>query len=157
MGGTPSSPPPPTCDTSCSAGSYGCSCSPCPVGYYCSDGINSVACAVGTYQPSTSQTSCLSSPAGSYVNSTGMSYYYSASPGYYCPNTTLSAQTPCPSGYYSSASGASICSACPYGHYSLAAAAGTSACSICPSGMTSHRRRTHIQFIIQPSLPTLSL
>ena len=99
----------------CAPGTYGPSCTPCPTGSFCTNGVIN-SCTAGTYQPNTGQTSCLTCPTGSSCAADGAQ---ASTPG-------LTSFT-CAAGYQ--VSGTS-CAVCPSGQTSTAG--GT--CSICPAG-----------------------
>ncbi|CAG9314260.1 unnamed protein product [Blepharisma stoltei] len=72
-------------------------------GYYAPSGsVAQIACAAGTYNPSTAASSCIS-----------------CDPGNYCPTTTLTSVTPCEEGKYC-LQGSFIGKFCPPGTYRLA-------------------------------------
>ena len=115
--------PPPYCSNLCT--SFFSRCSYCPVGsidyFSCAVGSFSAAmapacsaCAAGTFQTSSAQSSCSSCPAG-----------------YYCPVSGSSAALSCSAGTFST-NGATVCSACSVGQYQANAA--QSACVSCDEG-----------------------
>ncbi|MEO2115397.1 MAG: hypothetical protein ABGX21_03685, partial [Candidatus Poseidoniia archaeon] len=90
--------------------------------YHAPTGISQTACAAGTYQPDTGQTSCDDASAGNYVAltgqttqtecatgtyqaSTGQSACTDASAGYYVDSTAQTAQTACAAGTYQASTG----------------------------------------------------
>lgn len=118
---------------------------PCPTGYWCPDGINTNACPMGTFSPSTnaiSNTVCQPCTQGYYCPTTGMSLpALLCSVGYYCPEGSATqyggalasptTQNACPTNYYCP-QGAWRPILCPVGYYQDQTAQGF--CNICPSG-----------------------
>ncbi|GMH73197.1 hypothetical protein TL16_g06118 [Triparma laevis f. inornata] len=84
-------------------------CSACPAGYDCSGGETVIcdpgkysngdtagcvptdhnSCLPGSYQPSTSQSSCLACPPGKYQNHEGQDACINCPPGFFCPERTV--------------------------------------------------------------------
>jgi len=109
-------------------------------------------CSVGTYQPSTGQSSCIDASAGYYVDttasttqtacptgtynsnnaSTSSSDCTDASAGYHVPNAGSATQTPCPTGTYQPSTGQSSCIDSSAGYY--VGSTGSSSQTPCPVG-----------------------
>ena len=107
-------------------------CRACPAGYVGNgSGAECTACAGGTYQNQTGQSSCITCTAGTY--SSGKTMACQTCPAGTYSGTKASSCTTCTAGTYSGA-GASSCSTCPAGKYS---GAGASSCSTCPAGTYS--------------------
>ena len=123
---------------------YSSGCVICPVGSYCPNGVNSVACPSGYYTTSTGQLYCTKTAAGTTFSSSSTSPISISSPGSYalpgvssstsclegdyCPLTTLNAEFKCWLGSYSSALGQKSCTTCPKGSSCTSISAGSSTC-----------------------------
>ena len=117
-------------------------CNPCPAGSYCKGGVQN-QCAAGSYQPSSSQTACLSCISGSYcvsgsinptpcpdgftsaLSSQTASSCFSCTAGFYCKSGV---QTTCAAGTFSSG-GLSVCTSCTPGSFCLAGVSTPTACA----------------------------
>jgi hypothetical protein len=102
------------CPTSCSAGGYpsSCSCVACSTGSYCSNGINNVTCATGTFASATASTVCTNCASGTFTSVTGQSVCTSCGTGTYGSTTGLTVCTRCGTGTYASALGLTVCTNC---------------------------------------------
>ena len=90
------------------------------------------ACATGTYQPSTGQSSCFDADAGYYVDTTGSTTQTACAAGTYKQETGNATCSMCPRNTNSSglaATSANTCQPCGPG---LMSAAGAAQCDICP-------------------------
>ncbi|GMH90277.1 hypothetical protein TrST_g7328 [Triparma strigata] len=67
----------------------GSSCGPCEKGHGCPGGTDQIACRPGSYQPDTSQASCLACPAGKYQQNSGEDACVDCPAGYFCPERTV--------------------------------------------------------------------
>jgi len=111
-------------------------CNECPAGSSCAGGdAAAVACAAGSYQPNTKQTSCINAPVGNYVAGTGATSYTACSAGTYQPQSGQTSCVECPAGSYCGTAGLSAVSGqCAVGSYAWA---GAVSCMSCPStGLT---------------------
>ncbi|MBR2412547.1 MAG: hypothetical protein IKB10_02685 [Alphaproteobacteria bacterium] len=108
-------------------------CTTCPAGSTCAgDTADKVACAAGTYQPNTGQTSCIDAPVGNYVSATGATKYTACSVGQYQPTAGQSSCLPCPAGSYCATTGLSAATGkCNIGTYSTGGETSAS-CTSCP-------------------------
>lgn len=121
----------------------------CTVGHYCPTGsFESVPCYYGTYQPSTTTSTCISCPEGKYCER-GTDTGIDCPIGYYCPTgTRIDTEYPCVLGTYSDEVGLSECLECPAGYECVTGSqesgticpefhycpAGTGRAYICPGG-----------------------
>ena len=115
----------------------------CPLGYYCEDKINKVACPAGTYGKKTGGQSqadaCEPCPPGFYCEAGTPGYpKYSVRcpPGHYCPISTQTAsEHPCPDGTYNTdirSESVGSCKDCRPGYYCTGGDA--TGDSLCPAG-----------------------
>ena len=115
----------------------------CPLGYYCEDKINKVACPSGKYGKKTGGISeadaCEACPAGYYCEAgTPGSPKHSVKcpPGHFCPASTKTAsEHPCPDGTYNTEIGIESepqCKDCLPGYYCVGGDA--TGDSLCPAG-----------------------
>ena len=109
--------------TVCPTGKYAnanhTACVDCPAGKKCNNGL-AEDCAVGTYQPSTGQSSCLACPVGTYQTAKGQTS---------CTN--------CNAGTYNNLTGQSAASACKTCGTGTWSGAGSETCTNCPKGTAS--------------------
>ena len=115
----------------------------CPLGYYCKDKINKVACPSGTYGKETGGKDeaavCERCPSGYYCEAGTPGYpKYSVRcpPGHFCPiGTKTASEHPCPDGYYNTEIGTgnkAQCKECLPGYYCVGGDA--TGDSLCPAG-----------------------
>ncbi|KAK3591334.1 hypothetical protein CHS0354_028441 [Potamilus streckersoni] len=110
----------------------------CNSGFFRNTNSNCQACPVGTYQPTTEQTSCISCPSGTTTNqvaSTSQTQCVAVCSTGFFINTLGNCQT-CPIGTYQPSSGQSSCISCPTGTITLQTGSiSSSQCvAICNSG-----------------------
>ncbi len=126
------------CPFTCIAGTYGNAtgqatasgaCASCPMGSYCTGGVNVTACSAGRYSSDTnlsSAASCTQCAAGTFGNTTGQTTAVAA-----CPSS-------CPAGRFGNITGqitaSGACFSCPAGNYCTGGANITS----CPAGTYSN-------------------
>ena len=75
------------------------------------------ACATGTYQPSTGQSSCIDASAGYYVPSTGSATQTACAAGTYQPSTGQESCIDASAGYYVASTGSTSQATCAAGTY----------------------------------------
>ncbi|MCB9163610.1 MAG: T9SS type A sorting domain-containing protein [Flavobacteriales bacterium] len=128
-------------------------CTICPPGSYCPDGINAIPCpagryqdqegqiacidcAAGTFNPSVGAISCGSCPAGSFSATTGSVACEDCAAGFYNPSVGATSCLACDAGTFSAVTGSISCTACPEGTFS--STTGSSSCTACPPGFASN-------------------
>ncbi|NOT38309.1 MAG: HYR domain-containing protein [Saprospiraceae bacterium] len=89
------------------------SCSPCPAGSYCPNGISPILCPPGNYSEVEGSISCLSCPAGTSN-----------------PNSGAVSCDSCDINSYTSTTGSVFCDQCPEGFYTVSV--GSTSCLECP-------------------------
>jgi len=85
--------------------------------YHAHNATTQTACAAGTYQPDTGQTSCDDADAGYYVATTGSTTQTACAAGTYQPSTGQSSCTDASAGYYVPSTGSTTQTACAAGTY----------------------------------------
>jgi len=120
----------------CLAGTWwnGTVCVNASAGHYVpSNGATSeTACAAGTYQPSTGQTSCISAPAGSFASGTGNTSATLCAAGSFTSTTGQASCTLAPAGSFASGTGNTTSTLCAAG--SFTSTTGQSSCTAAPAG-----------------------
>ena len=114
-------------------------CTPCPAGNFSASPTGSCdACAAGTYQPLTGQTSCTDCAAGNFSSSTGSESCDVCAAGTYQDQVGQSSCTDCAPGEYQDEAGQTTCKDCAAGKYQpLTGQTSLSSCIDCPAGSIS--------------------
>jgi hypothetical protein len=134
-------PPPAPPGTDCPVGTFSATgdapCTPAPPGTFVNTvgATSATQCALGTFQPSAAQVSCLLSPLGFFVAATGSTSATAAPAGTFVDTVGAASATPCAVGTFQGLVASISCTFAPVGSY--VDVVGAVAAIECPPGTTT--------------------